>query len=119
VPISASRHDEELNPILFCALKGISAKGIRGIEGFLVYKGSQAVLHERPSTKDFPYAHTIRERLIREGVLEKKDDWYEFVKDTEFTSPSAAAAVVQGGSANGLKVWKTKDGRTLKELEES
>jgi len=35
----------------------------------------------------------------------------------EFSSPSAAAAVIHGGHANGLTVWKNKDGKTLKELE--
>ncbi|MBM3319264.1 MAG: DUF4357 domain-containing protein [Candidatus Eisenbacteria bacterium] len=30
---------------------------------------------------------------------------------------SAAATVIHGGSANGLVAWKTKDGKTLKELE--
>jgi len=40
----------------------------------------------------------------------------EFARDTEFTSPSAAA-VVHGGNANGLIAWRTEDGRTLKELE--
>jgi len=30
---------------------------------------------------------------------------------------TAAAAVIHGGSANGLLAWKNKAGRTLKELE--
>jgi len=36
-----------------------------------------------------------------------------FTKDAEFSSPSAAAVVIHGGSANGLVVWKTKDGVSL------
>ncbi|MGP0074488.1 MAG: DUF4357 domain-containing protein [Bryobacteraceae bacterium] len=36
----------------------------------------------------------------------------------EFSSPSAAAAVIHGGSANGLIVWKASDGRTLKQIDE-
>jgi hypothetical protein len=39
-------------------------------------------------------------------------------KDTEFDSPSAAAAVVHGGGANGLTAWKDANGKSLKELEE-
>jgi hypothetical protein len=35
----------------------------------------------------------------------------------EFASPSAAAAVVHGGHANGLTAWKDASGKTLKELE--
>jgi hypothetical protein len=119
VPISPQSLGTKTTPLLYCKMKGLVVKGIQGIAGFLVYKGSQAVLNERPSTKDFPYARTLRHRLIQDGTLEKKEKCYEFVKDTEFTSPSAAAAVVQGGSANGLREWKTEDGKTLKELEEA
>ncbi|WP_278299127.1 DUF4357 domain-containing protein [Caloramator proteoclasticus] len=36
-----------------------------------------------------------------------------------FHSPSYAAAFVIGGNVNGLTQWKTKDGRTLKEIENS
>jgi len=41
-----------------------------------------------------------------------------FTKDAEFSSPSAAAVVIHGGSANGLMVWKTEDGESLKQLDE-
>ncbi len=44
-------------------------------------------------------------------------DHLKFTRDAEFSSPSAAATVVHGGSANGLLAWKDKDGKTLKELE--
>jgi hypothetical protein len=43
--------------------------------------------------------------------------YYRFTKDAEFSSPSAAAAVVQGGGANGPVVWKDESGRTLKDIE--
>jgi Domain of unknown function (DUF4357) len=57
-------------------------------------------------------------QLIAEGTLREKDGFLVFTKDTEFTSPSGAAAVVHGGSANGLTAWKTQDGKTLKQLDE-
>lgn len=116
---SASPHREskKKDKALLCEIKGLVARGIAGVEGFVVLKGSQAVLTERPSTKQFPYASQLRSRLLEEGALEPREDFLEFVKDTEFTSPSAAASVVHGGQANGLLSWKTKDGKTLKELE--
>ena len=40
------------------------------------------------------------------------------IKGAEFPSPSAAAVVVHGGSANGLIAWKTGDGKSLKQLDE-
>nr|WP_278320197.1 DUF4357 domain-containing protein [Garciella nitratireducens] len=36
-----------------------------------------------------------------------------------FRSPSYAAAFVIGGHVNGLVEWKTKDGVSLKEIENS
>ncbi|MFV0268306.1 MAG: DUF4357 domain-containing protein [Draconibacterium sp.] len=36
-----------------------------------------------------------------------------------FKSPAYAAAFVIGGHANGLTEWKTDDGRTLKDIENS
>jgi len=47
----------------------------------------------------------------------KKGEHYVFTRDVEFSSPSAAATVVHGGSANGLLAWKTRTGKTLKDLE--
>jgi hypothetical protein len=56
--------------------------------------------------------------LLDDGTLQEKDSFLLFVKDAEFSSPSAAAAVVHGGGANGLTEWKTTDGTTLKEMDE-
>ncbi|MGC1401391.1 MAG: DUF4357 domain-containing protein [Thermodesulfobacteriota bacterium] len=55
-----------------------------------------------------------REEFGRSGVCE---DHLVFTRDEEFSSPSAAAAVVHGGHANGLIAWKNKDDKTLKEIE--
>jgi len=60
----------------------------------------------------------LRKQLIADNTLVQQDGFLRFSKDAEFSSPSAAAAVVHGGGANGLTGWKTKDGTTLKELDE-
>ncbi len=117
VPISSPRREARKTEVLLCEIKGVVARGIQGVGGFLVLKGSQAVLTERPSTEHQPYARMLRQRLIEDGSLERKEKFLEFVRDTEFTSPSAAASVIHGGNANGLLAWKTEDGKTLKELE--
>ncbi|MBU2429606.1 MAG: DUF4357 domain-containing protein, partial [Proteobacteria bacterium] len=64
-----------------------------------------------------PSLKNLRSRLIKEEIIEKKDDQYLFVEDYLFSSPSLAAAVIMGRNANGLKEWKTQDGRTLKSVE--
>lgn len=85
--------------------------------GFVVLVGSQAVLADRPSSKKYPWALNMRQKLRDDGALAVETGRLVFMKDVEFSSPSAAAAVVHGGHANGLTAWKNKEGKTLKELE--
>ena len=53
------------------------------------------------------------------NTIIKSDDNLIFEKDYEFSSPSTAASIVMGRNANGLKEWKLKNGKTLKEFETS
>lgn len=103
---------------LYCSIKGLRATGQMTDNGFLVLKESEAVLEERPSTKNYPYPSALRSSLVHEGVLCPAGDRYVFAKDYEFSSPSAAASVVHGGHANGLREWKSAAGVPLKELEQ-
>ncbi|MBN2357627.1 GIY-YIG nuclease family protein [candidate division KSB1 bacterium] len=103
--------------ILYCDIKGLKARGHRISNGFLVLKGSQAVISERPSSKRYPWRVHIRQTLRDEGILVQSENCLIFTRDEEFSSPSAAAAVIHGGHANGLLAWKNKDGKTLKEIE--
>jgi hypothetical protein len=66
----------------------------------------------------YPWVLALRQQLIAEGALIEREGFLVFTKDVEFSSPSAAAAVIHGGTANGLLAWKTKDGKTLKQLDE-
>ena len=102
---------------LSCEIKGLKATGHLTPNGIVVLAGSQAVLNERPSSQKYPWPINMRLRLKDEGVLTVKTDHLLFAKDAEFSSPSAAAAVIHGGHANGLTAWKNKAGKTLKELE--
>jgi predicted type IV restriction endonuclease len=90
----------------------------RTANGFVVFQGFTAVLEERPSAEIYPYAVAQRKQLIADGTLIDKDGFLVFTKDAEFSSPSAAAAVIHGGSANGLIAWKTEGGKSLKQLDE-
>jgi hypothetical protein len=60
----------------------------------------------------------LRQNLIERGVLQQEGNHYRFTQDYAFSSPSTAAAVVLGRSANGRIEWKDGQGRTLKELQE-
>lgn len=57
----------------------------------------------------------LRNSLFEKGIIDKNN---VFTRDYVFTSPSLAAAVVMGRNANGRTEWKTKDHKTLKEIEE-
>ncbi|MBE7500007.1 MAG: GIY-YIG nuclease family protein [Verrucomicrobiales bacterium] len=117
-PIAQQATSLDSGGVLFCRLKGAEARGQRTPDGFVVFRGSTAVLDERPSADAYPYVLAHRRQLIADGTLRPKDGFYVFTKDMEFSSPSAAAAVIHGGSANGLIAWKTDDGRSLKQVEE-
>lgn len=117
-PITQATAKAPPGGVLFCRIKGAEARGQRTANGFVVFHGSTAVLEQRPSAESYPYVISQRKQLIADGSLVEKDGFLAFTKDAEFSSPSAAAAVVHGGSANGLIVWKTKDGKSLKQLDE-
>jgi hypothetical protein len=117
LPIGAMPESETEKQFLVCEIKGLQATGHLTPTGLVVLKGSQAVLTERPSAHQYPNTLALRKRLIEDGTLVQDGDHLTFTRDTEFSSPSAAAAVVHGGSANGLLAWKSKGGKTLKELE--
>jgi Domain of unknown function (DUF4357) len=119
-PIAGSTKPTRAQPTLTCKIKSALANGRRTEVGFVVFKGSTAVLALRPSAEgQHPYVVTLRGKLVQDGTLAEKDGLYVFTQDVEFSSPSAAAAVVHGGGANGLTAWRDSRGKTLKVLEEA
>jgi len=102
---------------LFLRSKGIDARGVDSSEGFIVRAGSQAVKDEVASIH--PYLIDIRKSLLKQGVLEPVGQSFRVTQDYTFNSPSTAAGVLLGRSANGRTEWKDERGRTLKELQET
>lgn len=117
VAVSETQGQDEKQELLYCEIKGVKAKGYRVPSGFIVLKGSEAVHQERPSVEKWPWPKNMRQRFIEEGSIVDKHDRMVFAEDVEFSSPSAAAAIIHGGHANGLTAWKTENGRTLKDIE--
>ena len=118
VPIAQPAANSQPGGVLVCRVKGAEGRGQRTANGFVVFKGSTAVLDHRPSAESYPSVLAKRNELINDGTLIDKGGFLVFTRDTEFPSPSGAAVVIHGGSANGLISWKTKDGRSLKQLDE-
>lgn len=102
---------------LILKAKGIEARGIDSVEGFIVRAGAQAVKAEAQSIH--AYMTTIRQSLLSKGVLVDKGDSYQLTQDYTFNSPSTAAGVLLGRTANGRIEWKDTKGRSLKEIQEA
>ena len=79
-------------------------------EGFVVLKGSNIELNDSDSIPPGIKEARQKAKVDENGILQE---------DVLFKSPSYAAAFVIGGHANGLTEWKTGDGKTLKEIENS
>ncbi len=115
---AASKVESEAEKeMLTCKIKNVVASGYLTPNGMVVLATSEAVLEERGSAKKWPSVMAQRNKLIEEGGLVQEGDKYVFVKDTEFSSPSSAAAVIHGGSANGLIAWANANGKSLKDLQ--
>jgi len=97
------------------ATRGADGQGVPTSEGFVVFKGSKA---SKETTKSIHQTFSnLRNRLIDDNILIGKDEYYEFAEDYIFSSPSTAASIVMGRTANGFREWKLKDGKNLKDFE--
>ena len=107
-------------PMLTCKGKGVVATGYEASQGFVVKAGSKAVAEAVPSMAQHVRGmYDVRQELIANGVMALDGGLYRFTQDYSFSSPSTAAAVVLGRSANGRIEWKDAQGRTLKELQQA
>jgi hypothetical protein len=111
----ATETAEERRDLLLKA-KGIEARGTDSAEGFVVRAGSSAVKAEVPSIH--AYLVELRRVLVSKGVLTDAGDTYRLAQDYTFDSPSTAAGVLLGRSANGRIEWRDAEGRSLKWIQE-
>lgn len=100
---------------LLLRAKGIEARGIDSPEGFVVRAGSTAVKADVPSIQ--AYLADLRLALVAQGVLTNAGEVFRLEQDYTFASPSTAAGVLLGRSANGRAEWKDAKGRSLKEIQ--
>ncbi len=100
--------DEE--PILYLKTAKANATGRITTEGFVVLKGCAV---SATPTKSCP--ETILH--LREQYSDRINKNNVLLEDTLFKSPSSAAGFVTYASANGLIMWVTADGKTLKDIE--
>lgn len=105
------------NHLLTIDGKGVIATGYEEAKGFLVLKGSQVVKTEVPSIP--PRITQLRKDLMESGVIVPQADHHVMAQDYIFNSSSMAASLILARSANGWANWKTKDGKTLGEIQKA
>jgi Domain of unknown function (DUF4357) len=106
----------EAEEYLITAVRGANARAVLASDGMVVLKDSAAAGSEVPSTPES--VTRLRQLLSTDGILVQQNGNLVFTRDHLFSSPSAAAGVVLGRSANGWIEWKDAAGRTLKDNEE-
>jgi len=99
--------------------KGAEASGADTQEGFVVYSGSRGRLDAVPSIRQSPHLVELRADLRKKEVLAVQGDHLVLTQDYAFNSPSTAAGVLLGRSANGRIEWKDQSGRTLKQIQDA
>lgn len=97
-------------------VRGAEATGQDTPEGFIVFAGSTG----RPDAVPSIHAgyRDLRRSLLASGVFVAQDQKWILTQDYRFDSPSQAAVVLSGRTANGRIEWKDEQGRALKQLQE-
>ena len=106
---STTSVDDEL---LYITSGSVNATGKVTAEGFVVFAG--ATVNEKMALKS-----------LSPGMLKQRQKLFDSSKvknlitteDILFSSSSAAADFILGYSVSGPRTWKTKDGKSLKEIE--
>lgn len=103
--------------VFFCTQKNVSAKARFTNEGMVVLEGSRALMN--PKKQQDPKFVAKRDDMIQRGILVESENYFVFTRDFLFKSPSGASGLLVLGASNGWTAWKNKDGRTLKDCQQS
>ena len=101
--------DDEM---LFITSGSVNATGRVTTEGFVVYEGS--ILDNKNSVNSLGKGmKDLRHKLIESNKVKN----YVTKENILFSSSSSAASFILGYSVSGPQRWRTKDGKSLKEIE--
>lgn len=101
---------EKTEPVLYLKTTKAKATGRLTSDGFVVFKGSEVSTIPTKSCPD-----TIKH--LREQYADRVNADNVLTEDTLFSSPSAAAGFATYASANGLIMWVTDEGKSLRDIE--
>jgi hypothetical protein len=105
-PKDDTAHGSEVQFILANRREGWLARAVEVDGEFMVLAGSGARLVHNGNGSYVP----LRRRLEADGTIDASGDTAVFTRTQVFASPSAAASVVGGRSANGRTSWVTESG---------
>lgn len=106
-------------PMLYLNAKGIQATGRDTSAGFVVYTGALMVGDKQTTPSMGEHLGVIRKYLQEQNVVVADGAGFRMNQNYTFKAPSIAAGVLLGRATNGRTDWKTKDGRTLKEIQDA
>lgn len=106
---------KQKSKLLYIDAKGVKATGYESSNDFIVCEGSQ--VHLETTNSIHKCLLDTRAELMKQGVIIDNKKYFIFTRDYSFSSPSTAAGIVLGRSANGRIEWKDKNGKTLKDLQ--
>jgi len=109
---TSETNDDEI--LYIKGARDANAKGFQTQEGFVVLQGSRVASSVVNSYSERLEAK--RNDLIRTQKVLIQNGEFVVMEDLLFSSPSLAADIVMGRSANGLTEWKNKYGTMLKDL---
>lgn len=114
-----TNQSDVINPLseLTFSINNLTAKGAVTDEGFVLKKGSELSKADTPSIPG--NLKKIKDRLREDGILKEDDNRLVADKDILLSSSSYAAAIVAGTARSGPQSWKTANGKTMKEIEET
>jgi hypothetical protein len=118
----STANDGPSNPIeliLTSKKYGYEATAIEVDTEITVLSGSRAMAGKEFTQNSYA---PLRDQLVKDGRLKSVPgkQLLEFVENVSFSSPSAAAAVINNHNSNGRVEWKLKStGQTLKEWQDS
>jgi hypothetical protein len=102
-PNSKSVQDSDQVKFYIEHKSGIRAQMIETEDAYIVQKGSLAAKDANHASNTYG---SLRQSLIDKGKLVVEGNFYRFTDDVEFSSPSAAAAVILDRNSNGRYEWK-------------
>lgn len=99
--------------VFYTSRKGIVAYGVYSGDKFQILEDSEINLLKEVHLESY---NKQRKALLEKGEIVQVGGKYILKVTLEFNTPSGASDFVLGGSTNGWREWKNKDGKTLDEV---